>query len=99
MHTDICQFGIHISVGHVDFFPNGGKNQPDCTTWASGPSKCDNLRTRRQTATKNNLINGKCNHAAAVTYYTESIRNPDATKFQAMRTNRYIEYGNYVKTF
>lgn len=30
IHTNGDQNGIFKSLGQIDFFPNGGKRQPDC---------------------------------------------------------------------
>ncbi|XP_025197450.1 inactive pancreatic lipase-related protein 1-like [Melanaphis sacchari] len=30
IHTNAGQDGLSKSIGHMDFFPNGGKKQPDC---------------------------------------------------------------------
>ena len=35
MHTDgtanlLLGFGLMQSIGHVDYFPNGGSDQPNC---------------------------------------------------------------------
>ncbi|CAG2178284.1 unnamed protein product, partial [Oppiella nova] len=45
IHTDadplIIGFGIHENSGHVDFYPNGGHNQPGCVLL---PIPCNHLR-------------------------------------------------------
>lgn len=30
MHTNSAKNGFKKSIGHIDFFPNGGKSQPNC---------------------------------------------------------------------
>jgi hypothetical protein len=40
IHTDTCVFGIQASLGHIDFFPNGGKGQPGCYDMMSWNGKC-----------------------------------------------------------
>jgi hypothetical protein len=33
IHSDSLNFGANVSTGHADFWPNGGKLQPNCPTF------------------------------------------------------------------
>ncbi|XP_050305094.1 pancreatic triacylglycerol lipase-like [Anthonomus grandis grandis] len=74
IHSDASQFirgslGMTESIGHIDFFPNGGSNQPGC-----GKSMVQFIKDE-----KGSVFNGVkkylgCNHQRAHQLYLDSIR-------------------------
>ena len=77
IHTDgstfneISGYGLLDPVGHIDFYPNGGENQPGCPrenwvnifsqSYHSGVAMAENLIT--------------CSHSRSIALFTESITN------------------------
>ncbi|XP_057367453.1 pancreatic lipase-related protein 2-like [Daphnia carinata] len=66
VHTDADFLGIYEPVGHLDFYPNGGKSQPGCL-----PSKwsdfCDPFAVLSDVTA--------CDHMRAVHYYSSSLKD------------------------
>ncbi|OCT71288.1 pancreatic lipase-related protein 2 [Xenopus laevis] len=90
IHTDTSPLipnvglGMSQSVGHLDFFPNGGETMPGCER---------NIANQRLGI--NELWEGAdvlvaCNHLRSFKYYTESILTPDA--FVAFFSDTYEEF-------
>ncbi|XP_063818760.1 pancreatic triacylglycerol lipase-like [Pseudophryne corroboree] len=70
IHTDRGVFGIDQSVGHKDFYPNGGRNQPGCSIL---PTVIDIITLNNLSTEDFNIIS--CNHGASYKMFTESVRN------------------------
>ncbi|KAK3594254.1 hypothetical protein CHS0354_020436 [Potamilus streckersoni] len=68
IHTDGTGFGMKSSIGHVDFYPNGGINQPGCT--ASISDLLFKLIKGEIKAMKKGI---SCSHMRSVLMFTESI--------------------------
>ncbi|XP_069030795.1 inactive pancreatic lipase-related protein 1-like [Embiotoca jacksoni] len=72
IHTDGLPFdsklglGMSETVGHIDFYPNGGELMPGCSANRGKPSDLDNIW---QGTSKFDA----CNHARAYEYYIESV--------------------------
>ena len=75
IHTDIGSsigFGFVQHLGNVDYFPNGGFNQPGCPKSSSKlPSSIFSLLTGNK---KEALTKLSCSHRAAYVYFIDSIR-------------------------
>ncbi|XP_069837852.1 pancreatic lipase-related protein 2-like [Dendropsophus ebraccatus] len=77
IHTDTTPtilnlgYGMSQTVGHLDFFPNGGKRMPGCkkNEVISHVNPDDIAPTIDELAA--------CNHLRSYMYYTESILTPD----------------------
>ncbi|XP_053395947.1 pancreatic triacylglycerol lipase-like [Mercenaria mercenaria] len=70
IHTNgkLTGFGIKKSVGTVDFFPNGGKDQPGC------PETSDIVTDLFNGADLQGLVGGLfCSHQRSVEFFIESI--------------------------
>lgn len=75
IHTDTKGLGIERPIGHLDFYPNGGSDQPGCgiikTLTALG-----NVRSQEKF-----FRTVGCNHIRAVDMFTKSL-STDACKYQ-----------------
>jgi pimeloyl-ACP methyl ester carboxylesterase len=86
IHTDgspifMIGLGLLQPLGHVDFYPNGGKEQPSCATTSDKLFSGLNNIFLGDNVTFDKAI--KCNHMLAVYLYTDSILN---------RNCKYISY-------
>ncbi|KAL3869915.1 hypothetical protein ACJMK2_042537 [Sinanodonta woodiana] len=67
IHTNANGFGIKYSVGHVDFYPNGGKRQPGCL---------ENMLSGLFSGQFEQLFHGvACSHMRVLNLFTESINS------------------------
>lgn len=87
IHTDgtaTLQLGLGLMqpIGHVDFYPNGGRDQPDCPT-TSGKilGAIFSLITVDVEAFEDSAA---CSHSAAIYYFTDSLDNKDC-RFSAYK--------------
>ena len=97
IHTDAdasvkLGLGSMQMSGHVDFFPNGGKNQPNCPT--TDGKLLSAIFTFATSFTINNYGDGTvCSHMAAVSYFTDSIENSEC-KFTGFPCNNLDDFNS-----
>ncbi|XP_061175776.1 pancreatic lipase-related protein 2-like [Saccostrea echinata] len=90
LHTDAeslvpnIGFGMMEPVGHVDFYPNGGKDQPGCNT---DPLTHIQIQGGIYDGTKQFIA---CNHLRAYEYFTESINS--VCPFEAYSCDSYDHF-------
>ncbi|KAM4012012.1 pancreatic triacylglycerol lipase-like [Anomaloglossus baeobatrachus] len=64
-------YGMSQTVGHLDFFPNGGKQMPGCKK----NEVITHVNVDDITPTLNDFV--ACNHLRSYHYYIESVLRPD----------------------
>ncbi|XP_023313050.1 pancreatic triacylglycerol lipase isoform X2 [Anoplophora glabripennis] len=92
IHTDASQFirgglGMTESIGHVDYYPNGGTDQPGC-----GKSVLQYIKDAN-----GSLFNGVkkylgCNHVRSHEYFLESIVPNPKCKFLTISCPSYQDF-------
>ncbi|KAL0277659.1 UNVERIFIED_CONTAM: hypothetical protein PYX00_004877 [Menopon gallinae] len=90
IHTDANPFmtgglGMFDPAGHVDFYPNGGRDQPGCN---EAFMKYVNFEDGSFFKGMQKKIG--CNHVRSYQYFTETINSPD--KFLAVECPSWEEY-------
>ncbi|XP_014674353.1 PREDICTED: inactive pancreatic lipase-related protein 1-like [Priapulus caudatus] len=95
IHTDMLPIyflglGIKMAVGHVDFYPNGGLNQPGCgnlfdTFWGT----IWELITLDLLGA---LMAFSCNHVRSADFYTDSINAIDLCPYASYVCGSYDDY-------
>ena len=81
IHTDgdnLHQLGLGLMqlVGHVDYYPNGGKDQPGCSSASEKIfGTLERMFKEQEFNVKSILETAVCSHMAVLTYFTESIRD------------------------
>jgi len=72
MHTDgnslAVYYGMLTPIGHMDFYPNGGRDQPKCWTYVDNNSTTNDM----DTGTLGD-VSVSCSHMRAVKYFEQSV--------------------------
>ncbi|KAM6184771.1 pancreatic lipase-related protein 3 [Rhynchocyon petersi] len=94
IHTNAARFLFEFGIGtidrcgHLDFYPNGGKQMPGCNELLTPLFKLD-----FKTYEKEGDFFFDCNHARSHRFYVESILNPDAFIAYPCKSYEFFEAG------
>ncbi|KFO98052.1 Pancreatic triacylglycerol lipase, partial [Calypte anna] len=107
IHTDTAPtipnlgFGMSPAVGHLDFYPNGGKQMPGCgKNPVSQIIDLDGIwEGKKEELTWAHLFTGTrdfmaCNHLRSYKYYSDSIIYPDGFLGYSCASYELFESGN-----
>lgn len=93
VHTDGGKIGITQPCGTIDFYPNGGKDQPGCPhiEGLSIRSSSEKLRLLDVRNIGNLMYSANCDHERAYQYFLESVDNYGS--FAAAKCSDFEEVG------
>jgi len=91
IHTDVNSifamgFGSKDPMGHADYYPNGGKNQPGCNL---GLTDIDSLENAKQYVV--------CNHERCLKIFIEAMRAKAEGRTCHFKAHRCSSYESYLK--
>ncbi|XP_044745611.1 phospholipase A1-like [Coccinella septempunctata] len=94
VHTDGGKIGLTQPCGTIDFYPNGGKDQPGCphVEGFSIRSSSEKLRLLSLRNVGNLIFSANCDHERAYQYFLESVENYGS--FAAKKCYNFEEVGS-----
>ena len=95
IHSDMPSYlniglGISKSIGHADFYVNGGFDQPECAKKSEQLASIFFVLATKNFLKAKNLVT--CSHLSVIDYYIDSIK--DSCKYTAFQCSSKIEFDN-----